>query len=172
MRRDLQVAWAAGFFDGEGHICISFRRAASYKTYGTYHYPRYTLFVSAAQVVRAPIERLVELFGGRVRESIAKRSYDRGTYHRWDWSISTNKAAAALREMQPYLIVKAAEADIALQFQATMGRSRQYVGPEADKIVALRKACFDELRAVRKRAGPSEHPSLGCEDSRLTLWLR
>ena len=62
------IAWAAGFLEGEG----SFGRT------------RTCVHVEATQVNREPLDRLQNLFGGTVRTF--RREAVKGTvYHRWDY---------------------------------------------------------------------------------------
>jgi hypothetical protein len=64
----LDIAWTAGFFEGEG--CVS---AAPHK-----------ISVRVSQVQREPLERLQAMFGGKIYRF---EQVDRGVlrhYHRWD----------------------------------------------------------------------------------------
>jgi len=145
-----EVAYAAGFFDGEGHISIAKRTARSRKKYGTYTYERYDLIVTTSQVFSGPIIWLQERFGGRIRRSIAKRSYDRGLYARWDWILSSQNGATFLRAVLPYLIVKRREAEIALDFVSTLSLVR----PGSKKLPAWiqekRAKLYGEIREARR----------------------
>ena len=97
-----QRAWAAGFFDGEG--CV-----------GVYHNQgRYVLSVSVSQGRREPLEILLAMFGGSIQRDYRPGGYNgKGTY---SWRISGNKAAKALKAMLPFLVVKLAQAEVALEF--------------------------------------------------------
>jgi hypothetical protein len=99
--------WAAGFFDGEGHISIAARGRR-------YH----SLTVSAANTDRRPLEQLVELFGGKI--------LDQPKANRWrlcfSWRLCGEEAIAFLRAVRPYLVVKGEDADTAFAFYATVQR--------------------------------------------------
>jgi hypothetical protein len=90
--RETDKAYAAGFFDGEGHI--------SYPKSSKAHH----LQVVVAQVDRAPLDWLQLYFGGRVRFYHNARA----GIHRW--TLSTSQAASFLEAVLPYLIVKHNEA--------------------------------------------------------------
>jgi len=92
---DTDKAYAAGFFDGEGHI--------------EYNGP-YNLQVSVAQLDRTPLDWLVTLFGGYVRHSQGNKRYN-GIYN---WHTNTREAARFLDAVLPYLIVKKEHAQEAL----------------------------------------------------------
>lgn len=99
-------AWAAGFFDGEGNVCIC--QSGKQKAGG--------LRISASQVAREPIDRLHYMFGGSVRKVPGKGSWS----DHWTWQVSFTKAAAALERMLPYLCVTKEQAELGLKFQSLM----------------------------------------------------
>jgi hypothetical protein len=98
--RQYDVIWAAGFFDGEGCVCI----VKQVKRQKTYHW----LDISVYQNHRASLEELQGLFGGSI--VIEGRA--------WKWRACGPTAGEALREMLPYLRVKRAQAEIAVAFQS------------------------------------------------------
>jgi len=75
---DVEHAYLAGFFDGEGCICINYQ------------------------------------------PSLRQCSLRLQVTQQWVWSCQSLQAAAALRAMLPFLDVKRDQAEIALEFQATM----------------------------------------------------
>ena len=97
--RELRVAWAAGFFDGEGTVGLE--RQTSGNSY---------LRIAVGQLVREPLDILSKMWGGSVRGYIEN---DKPIYK---WTATTRMAEQALREMLPYLVVKAEQARIALEF--------------------------------------------------------
>jgi hypothetical protein len=94
-----QEIWAAGFFDGEGCIMISI------------HKPRGNcqLCVRASQIMKEPLEKMQELFGG----TIYRHKQDA-----YQWQVATQMAANMLKRVQPWLIVKRSQCDLALEFQS------------------------------------------------------
>ena len=105
---DPSDAWAAGFFDGEGNIAITKNAGRSAGK----------LRITAAQVDKLPIERLQYLFGGSIRMAPSKRENWRAF---WVWECSAKKAVDALKRMEPFLLVKKRQAELAYQFQSTVG---------------------------------------------------
>lgn len=98
------VAWAAGFFDGEGSIAL--------QSGGSGHL---TLRLKVGQTNPEPLVRLVELFGGKICTS-KKKTSGGGTLY--TWGVNSKEAAEALAKMRPWLTVKSKRADIALAFWA------------------------------------------------------
>jgi hypothetical protein len=107
--RKNQVAWAAGFIDGEGCIGI-YRTGAN----------AYRVSLSAGQKYNEePLMRLQALFGGTiVRPKGKNRSYANAY-----WNLTSKRATDALKEMLPFLTVKREQAEVAIAFQ-----SRRLVG--------------------------------------------
>lgn len=97
------LAYLAGFFDGEGSITIVVR----------------SLRVNIAQVNPRPLMMLRNRFGGQI--AFVKRS-DKNPRHRdiHVLNITSYLAAEMLRQLRPYLIVKADQADLAIEYQARM----------------------------------------------------
>lgn len=99
----LFLAWAAGFFDGEGSVLIarSFRSRMIRR-------PRFWFRITATQLNPLPVVMLRDAFGG---------SLFKAGDGAWRWTASSNQAASALRAFLPWLTVKRAAADVGLRFQ-------------------------------------------------------
>lgn len=97
------VAWAAGFFDGEG--CI----------FGYEHvergHGRFAFGLTVSQVVEAPIRTLHRYWGGSVRHLPRRVAIHS---EQWHWQVRGRDAADFLRTVLPHLQVKAASARVAL----------------------------------------------------------
>lgn len=140
---DTFCAWAAGFFDGEGHIGIYTRR----RSWGNVvHIMR----AGVTQRDRPALDLLVAEFSGYV----GLPSCD-GDCHRW--SVQARKAEVFLRAIQPYSIVKAEQITVALAFmdrRIAVGQGRA----AASRAVLERNLVLDPLDAERlrdlKRATP------------------
>lgn len=134
MSRSHELAWAAGFFDGEGWIKIQKR--------GNERYTGYYLRLGINHVKRDPLDKIQKLFGGTIRLD-TKVSGNRKPRH--VWTLSTKAAAEALEQMMPYLVNKNAVATLGLDFQSTVGLTGQRVSEEvqlyrqriADQIIHL-----------------------------------
>lgn len=94
---EMWIAWSAGFVDGEGAVTIHSSKI-------DYSY----VLLRVTQVNIAPLERLKMMYGGRLRE-VKKQPI-------WAWSVSSDHAIKVLSVMRPYLMVKGAHADVAIEF--------------------------------------------------------
>jgi hypothetical protein len=97
---ELWHAWAAGFIDGEGAIMIT-RSKASDQVY---------VHMAVSQKVRAPLDRLALMYGGRVGEERGGAIFV--------WHTYSGTTLQALRKMRPYMMVKGAHADLVEEFFA------------------------------------------------------
>lgn len=103
MTRQTDHAWAAGFIDGEGHIRLWHSVGR-----GQFH----TALI-ASQKDLAPLHRLQVLYGGRVK---TRRRLD-NRHPVSDWSLTgRNNLISALEAVRPYLVVKAPQADVLLEY--------------------------------------------------------
>jgi hypothetical protein len=82
--RAVDIAWAAGFIEGDGHL---YNRGAQDS-------------VDVTQKQRWPLEQLTELFGGSIglihNQGVAKRTYNR-------WRLSGENARRFIEMIYPYL---------------------------------------------------------------------
>lgn len=126
------LAWAAGFFDGEGCIQLTLRKRGPYESW--------QLYVNAVNTDIRALHKMVQLFGGSIH-TLHKADNAYGYLPSWQWAVSHKKAEAALRLMLPYLIVKAEQAGLALL-------SREYVKPKYER---LKPEDRDALQDIRTR---------------------
>lgn len=117
-----ELAWAAGFLDGEGHFGVS-----------------EGVLIEASQVRRrAPLDELARILGGRVTNSRRSKG---GQVYRWALGGSERVARAVLL-LAPYLRVKDAEAKVLLdlaQWFPTEGRR-----PAVDPLVREMRGALTE----------------------------
>lgn len=134
MTDTLQIAWAAGFTDGEGYIgltrCFDKKRG----------YYMYRVQFEVAQVHAAPIDLMQSMFPsvGRVRHyKNAKRGY-------WTWRVFGQDAIEVIKVLHPYLIVKKEQARLVMDYQFTdrriEGNGRYRKNPP--EIMERRKALW------------------------------
>lgn len=93
------LSYLAGFFDGEG--CISLAKSGR----------RYALIVQVTQCNRWILELFRMHFGGGIHQC------ERNGNPFYIWSITASKAMAFLETIEPYLILKKAEANLATTYQ-------------------------------------------------------
>lgn len=149
MAVETDIAWAAGVFDGEGHISV--RQTNTKHGYaGTYS------FAIIVKMVHKPtILRLQEVFGGAGK--VYKHKRDIATMGKcrvqWTWHVPTISAWMVLEMMQPYLVTKAPEAAIAVRYYTEIGVMTRADGMKnglSPERVAARAALAAELVAARK----------------------
>lgn len=143
---ELEKAYIAGFFDGEG--CVSITREFEKH----HHSPTYKLVALISQSDRTQLDSIVNWFGfgtiyqGKKRNG--KRSYS--TYYA---HFSGKYAVAFLSELLPYLRSKQREALLALEFIKSTKRpagSTKTVSPEMN---ALREWYWMQMKSLKKYSG-------------------
>jgi len=114
------IAWAAGFFDGEGCITVPVRTRSRNRR-------NYSLALYVGQVDPRPLARLQGYFGGAV---VSRTSWGKGRPI-FMWRISGTTAEAALRVLLPFLMVKAEQARLALELRDRI-RAYHRIGRSVD----------------------------------------
>src|SRR3990167_855180 len=127
----MHIAYAAGFFDGEGCVVIAKRIRKRQKT------PEYVVVVTISQKVREPLEKLQEMFGGGIYENKSAKV--------WAWAIASNPACAFLKKIRRHLWVKRQQADLVIAFQRRFSK-RPRVTP---KELAYRDAVRAQLARLK-----------------------
>lgn len=130
------LAWAAGFFDGEG--CISIQRSGSLPHH---------LYLSVSQVDPRPLARLMSAFGGTVRR--VKPRNNQRPYS--TWQITGRKAADALANIYEFLRSKREQAAVALAFQGSMDRNGARAGKKLTEQEWADRAVFaSQVKALKR----------------------
>jgi hypothetical protein len=141
--RTLQIAWAAGFLDGEG--CFALSKNSGKGCHETTKSP----VLHASQTRTVPLDRLVELFGGTVRPfrvtSAGSLSYQ--------WCLTGSQLVPILEELIPHLVLKQGEARAVLAYAKTIG-PRGY-GPMNHWTQIRRRAII--ARHTSARGGERQH---------------
>lgn len=150
----MKAAYAAGLFDGEGMIRIAShihrdkvtRIYQLHATIGVNFYPVVVL--------------LKKKYGGSIHENRHDLRNPRNRIQ-FNWVATSQQAAAFLRDVRPHLIIKADQADLALEFQANVDEwahklgSRAGFHPDRDKVFAWRAEVAQRLSELKKVAFPS-----------------
>ena len=97
------LIYFAGFFDGEGSICILKRQ-----TRKTNWNPEYRLQVAIGQNDGATLDWILTLFGGHLHRVRRDSSYY--------WLTSNRHAYEVLKQVSPYLKYKKPQAELAIKF--------------------------------------------------------
>lgn len=133
------LAWAAGFIDGEG--CIRIAKTNTRDKISK----RYSLMITAPQTDSRPIYKLQKMFGGTITE------YDKGIYKKqWCWKVAAHASENVLNHLLPYFVVKGEQAQIALEFQSVMNanQSRKRRTPERLELMEMYYIKIKELKKV------------------------
>jgi hypothetical protein len=138
----LFVAWAAGFFDGEG--CIY----AGHDQNNGYHIWRFIVLVS--QTDPRPLEAMRERWGGTI--AFKKRGQP---HHKdqWSWRITGEPASVFIAEVLPLLRVKGEVASAALPVLFRTHRKGVRFKPHE---IAERQAALEFIRATNRRGRRGE----------------
>ena len=159
VERDVDRAWLAAMFDGEG--CIGIRRHSSQRRAVDQEYQDgYIVYTSLTNNDVPLIDRCIELTGyGRAAvKQRADTTDGRGIVSRFDsygWRLDGNAAVDVIRAIYPYLIAKRTQAVLAYNLDLSNKRGRELRGngrlpqAEQDKRVLL----YDLI----KRANQREH---------------
>lgn len=107
MRKRLSLAYIAGFFDGEGSIGI-YRNGA-----GTF-YLRVQLTQNINPESTQVLDEFSRRFGGKLNLMRSSLYRHNAAYN---WQINGKRAEAFLRRITPWLILKAAQAKVAVKWQ-------------------------------------------------------
>ena len=133
--RDTDLAWAAGFIDGEG--CIALRRQVG-RQKGV-AYTCYALRLSVTNTDLRCLERLKSMFAGSINR--ATHSYRPQNKPCWAWFCSSANAERALVALLPYLVSKKEQAELGLLSRRHIqknGRKREVGSLEQQAAIADR----------------------------------
>ena len=108
-KRDTMLAYAAGLFDGEGCIIIQ-------RTQGN----TFSLHVRVTTTDLVIAKWLNEKFGGCLGIQPANK-HVKNCRPCWYWNIQSKAASLFLVRIAPFLVIKKAQADLAIEFQSRIG---------------------------------------------------
>ena len=128
---EIEKAYIAGFFDGEGSISINKFRANN----PNYKCPHYILTVTLTNTNLEIIEEIHEKLGAS--KQMRKREWGKSHWKTcYAWMASANKALIVLKLIRPYLKVKAKQADLAISFQESKMSNRKWVSSDKGKTLS------------------------------------
>lgn len=158
LRMNLDIRYVAGLFDGEGWITINVIPLGSIKGRHRYteNYVRYQLFVGIGMNYYPIIAQMSLQFGGLLhRNDSANRRLGPANRISYQWRLSSRAARDFLLQIEPFLIVKKEEAQLAIEFQAHMRKECQttrYHPERREELYAYRQGIVDRLRELKQRA--------------------
>lgn len=125
---DIELAWAAGFFDGEG--CVILRKSNN----------TYAVRISVSQVNPTPINKLKKLFGGHI---CFQKSKNDNWNDQWKWEQDSKSGASTLELLLPFLVVKKDVAELAIEFQRLKRKGSKVTVESIEKELLYKKKISD-----------------------------
>lgn len=142
MSRAHDLAWCAGFFDGEGYVTIQ-RRTSKYKD-KVYH--SHYLRIGINHVAPEPLLEMSRVFGGKIKLDDYNIVGNRKPRH--IWMLSCTQAESALTQMMPYFKNKNKAAELGLELQQTMSKSKENIGEDKHLYRELLKQELQTLNSL------------------------
>lgn len=132
---DVNIACAAGFFDGEGSICITNK----------------SLSINVGNTVKEPLEFLKKTFGGTIYEYQPKGN----TKNLYRWYIYREERMRFLKCILPYLRVKTEQVLLGTEFVITSHKDKDKRDTITKEMRELNKrgVSRDVAELNRKRLG-------------------
>ena len=121
MTKEQELAYFAGFLDGEGCFCVTS-----------------SVTVKCAHTHYATLERLSEIWGG----NIAEHNSPTHKKQAWVWSVHADRAVQILKDLIPYLHEKKHRASLLIEYQSTIGVRGKRV---SDDVKSRREEIKKEL---------------------------
>lgn len=146
MSRAHELAWCAGFFDGEGWITIQRRNS---KVNGNTYEGHY-LRIGINHVAPEPLQFLQSVLGGVFKYDISSEKQQADGCKRkprYKWHASTSEAAEIIKQLLPYMRNKNKVAELALTFQNTMRTDKRKVSDEVFNYREFLKQEISNLNA-------------------------
>jgi hypothetical protein len=142
MKEECELAYLAGFFDGEGSIslCRQTKREGRVSKWPV-------LLVGIGQINPAPLR----MFKGRWGGYMLHRKGQNGSRPYWTYQVSAVKAESCLRDLQPYLRFKVTEANAALSYREVVNSKGNQLRLTVEEI-AQRTNAIDHFHTVRLEA--------------------
>ena len=111
------LAYIAGLVDGEGSIYTSYQPSRVQEL------PRYNVGIAIQMADKEPLAFLQSLFGGRI---ILRKKMSENRKPLYYWRLTNFQAQPLLEAIKPYLLVKRAQAEIALRMLNAHKKWRHY----------------------------------------------
>ena len=141
------LAWAAGFFDGEGSVFVEIS-----KNKNTRRRVRNLLTASVTQTSTPCLNLFKEHFGGNITPITKNRRSHMNNSVCYVWRVRSKDAIAFLEAIAPYVVVKKEQVELALQYPLTPADGRKYAGPYnplPDEVHNRRMEIGQKLRDIR-----------------------
>jgi hypothetical protein len=152
------LAWAAGFFDGEGCVMVEMSKSKA-----CLHGFRTVLHVTVTQTSLPCLQLHLEKFGGAIVTSENRTPNGRRWAVQHRWIVRNEDAIVFLKAIEPYSVVKKEQIAAALQYPLRSPDGRKY-GNKSNPIpedvmqarVALRTMLQDIRASMKTLAKPAK----------------
>lgn len=144
MTKKERLAYIAGIIDGEGYIGIkkhlsTLRSGGKGRGINPCYYER----ISVANINKPMIDILVETFKvGKIyfhgKSKLSKRGY-------WSWDVTNKLAISVIKQVYPYLLIKAPEAFLVLKLRKSKSVRYRIIPP---KIVMEREKLYQAIKIL------------------------
>lgn len=150
---DTDIAYIAGFFDGEG--CVTITRNSPR---GEKRFPTYSLKAQTVQTELSVLQWMQQKFGGSIVVTVKHDGYRTAYRH----CLSGDRAAVFIRTILPYLRIKRPQAELGLQFQDRIhdtdmrkhgGRWSLTPDSIASLVLTERHAMYERMREMKAEVG-------------------
>ena len=141
------LAWAAGFFDGEGCVLVEQSKEARCK-----HGVRTSLHATVTQTSLPCLHKYVDVFGGNIVTNEHVTPNGRRWSVQYRWSVRNEKAVNFLTAIQPYSVVKAEQIAVALRYPLVAKNGKKYGNqgnPIPDEVMKARLEVREMLQRIR-----------------------
>jgi len=149
MQDKLFLAWAAGFFDGEGSVIVELSKEKACK-----HGFRTSLHANVTQTSLPCLQLFLERFGGAIRTHNSRTPNGRRWSVSYVWVARNQEAADFLQAIYPYTVVKREQIEVALRYPLVGTDGRKYGNPGnpiPDAVMATRLEVRQLLKDIRAR---------------------
>lgn len=142
MRSKIELAWAAGFFDGEG--CVSITKCI--RRGGTHH----GLRVDICQTNEEVLDVFYKVVGERGSQH--SFSFDKPNWQtKYSIIYCGRPAVNVLRKLLPYLVLKADQARLGIRLQERLWIPKNRRLGLSDEELMIRDQMWQEIAAMKNR---------------------
>ena len=143
----LFLAWAAGFFDGEGSVIVELSKEKA-----CLHGYRTSLHANVTQTSLPCLHLFLNRFGGGIATSEHRTPNGRRWAVQYRWGVRNEAALQFLREILPYTVVKKEQIEVALQYPLYNTEGKKYGSPRnpiPDEVMQTRLGIRADLQHIR-----------------------
>jgi LAGLIDADG endonuclease len=149
--KQTDLAYIAGYFDGEGCISV-WKRKAAYTCIS----PRHILTIQISSTDKSGLDWINRQFKGTVLYA-HNASHNPRQADAWKWIISAKRAAEILRLLLPYLKLKKKEAKLAIALQDDMQHhlhesrthGKRGIAPLSEERQEFRDSLMNQIKLLK-----------------------